>query len=176
MPVAKFPVAAWKVVDGIRHALFAKKLQLFLEAASLTSGASDHDWHTALRNMGSDEQRKDLGEMMMLLLDRFEDTRKAEIVGRIVKSLMLGQIDYATCKRLCGLVDRLLLDDVEVLRELQLPRDERNCSLDESGLWRLQSLGVAYMDTIVFDPTREEKPSIPNYAVLPMGEMLLKYI
>jgi hypothetical protein len=54
---------------------------------------------------------------MLLLLDRISDLEKATILSKIVVSFVEDQIDKVTMERLSDAVDRLFLQDVQVLRD-----------------------------------------------------------
>ena len=66
------------------------------------------------------EQRRSVGENLILLLDRLDRMEKAEMVGKAFRAYCTDAIDRHTLERLTIAVDRILLIDLPQLRRFCL--------------------------------------------------------
>ncbi len=101
---------------NLRDRLFAKKLLRFLRVI----GDIPQDKRTAFaQKLNSKQQKRRAGESILLLLDRLDDMKKPEIIGRIVRLAILGEIDFETSMKLSAMVDRSYISDLVLLPEAE---------------------------------------------------------
>ena len=101
---------------NLRDRLFAKKLLRFLREI----GDIPQDKRIAFaQELNSKKQKRRAGESILLLLDRLDDMKKPEIIGRIVRLAILGKIDFETSMKLSAMVDRSYISDLSLLPEAE---------------------------------------------------------
>ena len=57
-------------------------------------------------------QRK-TGEPLILLLDRFEDFEKAQMLGRVFQSCAKGEVNWEQLGRFSYFIDRVFINDLK---------------------------------------------------------------
>lgn len=90
---------------AIRDWLFLKKLFRFLEPLV---DVSAEERLRFLENL-SDDQRQKVAEYMLLHIDRLDSLEKPEMLGRIFRAFMEGEIDYRTMLYFSHYVDQVFI-------------------------------------------------------------------
>jgi hypothetical protein len=104
IPVIGSVIGVLRAAGGIRDLLLAKKLGRFLQVFQEIP-VQERDEYSERLNDPSDRQR--LGEMILLILDRLDDMEKPDLVAKIFRSFLLGEIDLRMFRLLAGAIDRL---------------------------------------------------------------------
>ncbi len=123
LPIVGLLVKLTKVGLGFREYLFLKKLARFL--FHLRDVNQEEREQYVARIQASPDERKRLGEHLILLLDRFEDVTKPEYLARGFEAYLQGTITLDEFMRLSLVVDRCYLEDLEAIRgmkgEVEIP-------------------------------------------------------
>jgi hypothetical protein len=89
IPVFSWLVAACRIVTSVRDRLFMKKVALFLANMEMVPEETKQKF---LRELDSKRGgRKDLGEKLILLLDRMNDFEKARLLGMLFRAYIRGE-------------------------------------------------------------------------------------
>jgi len=108
-----------KVGVGISDYLFLKKVARFLHELNDVTDEERHEFLGRLQV--DDEHRREVGETLMLLLDRIDDMNKATLLARGFKAYLQGRIDQDTFRRIGFAIDTLYLGFIQQLACLREP-------------------------------------------------------
>lgn len=97
----------------VRDNIFARKVARFLIRHMAIPAA---ERQTFLATLRTSQERRRLGETLLVLLDRLDDLQKPELLGRLFAGYVRGEIDYATFRRLGTALDRISLEAIPALR------------------------------------------------------------
>ncbi len=115
IPVLGSLARFYKTGATIRDHYFLKNLSKFLQELSEISRVERQAMVDRLEADEAYGQR--VGESIMLLLDRLDDTRKPTLVGKAFKAYANGNIDGVQLQRVNYAIDRLLMCDITQLIE-----------------------------------------------------------
>lgn len=118
IPIVRFIVASYKTGVGVRDHLFARKITEFL--ANLNAVPFERREAFRHRMEEDPKQRKRVGESLVLILDRLDDTEKPVLVARAFEAFIEEQLDFTDLKRAAAIVDRTQVADLRLLRELSM--------------------------------------------------------
>jgi hypothetical protein len=115
IPVFGWLVKGYGVVTTIQDRLFLKKVAHFLQGSS---EITEDERGRFRERMASDPSFcRNVGETLVLLLDRQEDFEKAFILGKVFAGYVKGLIQYEMFLRLAAAIDKAFIGD---LRNLDL--------------------------------------------------------
>lgn len=152
----------------IRQQLFIKKIINFwkeLPNTSLHERQKFVEWMDKNPN-----QKLTFGENILLLIDRADSIEKPSILGRLLNPCTLGDISYEDMMRLCFIVDRVYMPDLNYLTSFTFGIQSNPniaASLQSAGL-----LNFAGMDGGNLD---EPLSGGVIYKLNDYGKMLLQY-
>lgn len=152
----------------IRQQLFIKKIINFwkeLPNTSLHERQKFVEWMDKNPN-----QKLTFGENILLLIDRADSIEKPSILGRLLNHCTLGDISYEDMMRLCFIVDRVYMPDLNYLTSFTFGIQSNPniaASLQSAGL-----LNFAGMDGGNLD---EPLSGGVIYKLNDYGKMLLQY-
>src|SRR3990167_6755027 len=112
VPVLGGIIGAIRTAGSIRDLLLAKKLARFIRGLQSVPIA---DRQAFDRSLAAPEERRRIGEALLLLLDRLDEMSTPELVARLFREYMRGEIGFVMFQRMATAVDRLNLGDFEVL-------------------------------------------------------------
>ena len=95
---------------AIKDRIFIKKLEAFLNALD---GIEQAKRETFLKDLEDSDERERTGERLILILDRQDDLKKADLIGWIFRKYILGEIDGETFEMLCHAVTNAYIGDLE---------------------------------------------------------------
>ncbi|MEZ2318157.1 MAG: hypothetical protein ACBR15_04015 [Microcoleus sp.] len=152
----------------IRQQLFIKKILNFwkeLPNTSLQERQKFVDWMDE-----NPKQKRIFGETLLLLIDRADSLEKPSILGRLVDRCTLGDISYEDMMRLCFIVDRVYIPDLNYLTSFTFGIQSNPniaASLERAGLLNLAGM----------DGGNLGEPSSGGfiYELNDYGKMLLQY-
>lgn len=113
VPIIGLLVGAMKAGRDIRKNLFVRKVCLFLKELSSLPIDKRRDF---AQQFDTKEECHKFGEAVLLLLERAEDMKKPQLIGRIMSAHVLGELDRRQAMRLCMIIDRSYTQDLEHLR------------------------------------------------------------
>ena len=100
----------YKAGVGVKNYLFARKLQRFL---SVLSNVSPNERQAFTQRLEDDKPfRKQVGETLLVILDRLDDMRKPDLVARAFVAYITEEIDFDTFHRMSSVIDRCFLPDL----------------------------------------------------------------
>ncbi|MEQ8738656.1 MAG: hypothetical protein RID59_08865 [Hoeflea sp.] len=106
----------YKAGISIRDRIFVKKIASFLGQLADIDQTSRERFATQL---ASDEgSRTKAGAALILLLDHLDDLEKPEIIGRLYRKRLEGQISFNELRRFCMIVERSFLPDLHTLANI----------------------------------------------------------
>jgi|GEM_PF-4099022 len=111
--VAGYPImqpflAVTEFVTKIREESYIKKLRFFFEYAEKVS---DEQKEKFMKSLG--DKRDDLVKKIFITIEQLDEDEKANIIGRLFRSLILGKMDTAKFSRLSLVVKNIFLSDLE---------------------------------------------------------------
>lgn len=118
--IASIPVigTAFKIckgIDDLRSRAFAAKLDRFVSDPSLTSAAAKEA--IAQKVQGSPEEARKVGETLFLVLDRFIDLDKPELLAKVFVAYLDNIVSATDLQRLAQAIDLAFSGDLRQLVE-----------------------------------------------------------
>jgi hypothetical protein len=130
---------------AVRDHLFARKVAKFLLRVS---EVRERERVAFVQALADTRQRRRVGEVLVLLLDRLDDMEKPDLLGLLFQAYLRGDVDLACFQRLSSALDKLSLGALPILREFyrtEPPRPEEDVDhfevlqdLASTGLVRLE--------------------------------------
>ncbi len=115
IPVVSSIIGLVKTGGNIQNYYFSKKLLKFLVSISEITLAERLSMVERLEQ--DDAYSQNVGESIILLLDRMDDISKPKLVARAFKAFSTGAIDSTQLQRINYAIDKLLMVDIEKLVE-----------------------------------------------------------
>ena len=109
IPILGTLVGLGRAGVAVRDFLFVKKLQAFLVELHKVPDERER----FVRDMDEDQAMRDrVGMHLMVLLERFEETEKARLLGRAFATYLREEIDISSFLRMSRAIDRCLVEDL----------------------------------------------------------------
>lgn len=105
IPIVSTVINATNAIVGIRDRLFLRKVAKFLFRLE---EIPRHTRQEFVKRM-NDQRKRDFGETVILLLDRLDSIRKADMVAKVYGKYIVGEIDREQAQLLCSAIDRVFL-------------------------------------------------------------------
>ena len=112
MPLLRTLLRIIRTAGSVRDLLLAKKLGRFLFALQTIPPEERQAFHDSLVTR---VERRRVGEALLLLLDRLDDMGKPELVARVFRALIRGQVDRPTFQLMGSAIDRLHIPHLTAL-------------------------------------------------------------
>ena len=135
IPVVATAMRLYRAGVGVRNYLFIKKLLNFLKRLSDIPEAKREAFVDKLSRDQATARR--VGESLLMLLDRFDDMEKPQLLARAFKAYMDDRIDFVTFRRLGLAIERVFTADL-----MQLPQIDSKAPLEGAVTWGLSSCGL----------------------------------
>lgn len=130
-----------KVAVNYMDYRFVRKLHFFLEQSELVEPEKKKEF---LDSLSEPDNKKISGYLTQLLYSSEEDA-KASLMGKIYRSRLLGEIDNNMMLRLCSIVNKAFLPDLDHLAEYVEDNDSYDYIRDNlNSLGLLRDLGGVY--------------------------------
>jgi hypothetical protein len=114
IPIIGTIVGLTKAGIGIRDKLFAKKILKFLFEIKDIPFEERKDF---IEKINSDPSyATKVGESILLIIDKLDDFKKAELIGKLFVYSVNGTIDYETFLRLSIIIERCFISDLSKLK------------------------------------------------------------
>jgi len=155
----------FKSAGNISTYLFTKKLILFLCELKDVPPAKRQE--QVARMTESEEYAGQVGESVMLLLDRIDDMRKPKMVGKAFKAYLLGTINLDELRQLNRAIDLMDVNNISFLTDLYA-KCERYTDQHVLSFW---GLGELALDADVM-PDGSFSADVTSYAVRGRGNYL----
>jgi hypothetical protein len=168
IPGIKIVIAVRKTWTAIHDQLFLRKVAGFLAACPRFTAAEKE---TFVREHLSDAKKaKNLGEAIVLILDKLDDLEKPEILAKFFAAFVRGEINLETFRRLAAATDIGFLEDLKTFAQISNFADER--------------LKPLYSNLVRTGLVNLEGPNVPGeggmakirYEVNGLGQLFKNYI
>jgi hypothetical protein len=113
IPVLGTLVGLFRTVGIVRDRIFARKVITFLVALD---AVPVEERERFLRAQDDPAGRRQLGETLVLLLDRLDDMQKPEALAKLFAAYVRGRCDLETFRRLSTALDRISLSSLPELK------------------------------------------------------------
>lgn len=110
IPILSTIMGLGKGYIGIKDALFTRKLIRFLKEISEISPNVRLDEINKIET--SKEYEIKVGEKLLYIIDKSEDSQKAEIVGKLFKAFLKHKITYEQFLKCCHVIENLFIKDL----------------------------------------------------------------
>jgi hypothetical protein len=124
LPVTNILIGTFKALTSIQDALFVNKLSAFLNEIKDIPLEEREEMISKIDS--SEKYRTKVGEKLMYIIDKCDDTEKAQLTAILLKAVALKKIDYDSFLRCALVIERCMLDE---LKEFVL-HDEVNYSIE----------------------------------------------
>ncbi|MBF0519652.1 MAG: hypothetical protein HQK92_08010 [Nitrospirae bacterium] len=105
-----------RVGKDIGHEIYVRKIVNFLTGLDSTT---QQERTAFTERLESDGEIEHFGEIILLIIEKSEDTVKPKIIGRIMAAHIKGYIGYKEAMRLAFLINRCYTGDLEYLRSFR---------------------------------------------------------
>lgn len=145
-----------KTTRNIREKIFAKKLLLFLQSLNECDLGKRQEFVTKLN--GDQKEKQKIGETLLIILERLENMEKPKIIGNLFKAYLEEQINYKDFTKVSGILSRIQLEDLMVLKNREVPlKDMPTDTLEYLAMNGLMNIGILdqplTMDMTKISPT-----------------------
>ncbi|WP_437397567.1 hypothetical protein [Flagellimonas lutimaris] len=169
VPLIKSFFAIFKFGKKVEDYFFAKKLIACLQEISEVNVVKRKRFIEEIN--GSNDTEEKVGETFILIISRADSISKAKLIGKLYKSYISGTIDYTQLRRLCHLVDKAFIADLESLysyhKNHQIPPIARE-SLINSGAIKLTGFAG--------QTTHGMSQGMPHFEISELGILFIKTI
>ena len=114
VPILGILTGVWKAGRKMKDEIEYRNIARFLSGLSETSQQERERFVSKRRE---DESLISFGENILLLIQRVDDVKKPEMIGRLMAACIQGHLEYTDAMRLAAIVDRCYLSDIERLRK-----------------------------------------------------------
>lgn len=145
-PIKDIPIVGgllklYKTGAGVREFLFIKKLQKFL--FSLKSIPEEQREQFSGKLDTDPKKRSETGEKLLLLLEKFDESEKPDLLGRAFVAYIREEIDFETFWRMGRAIERCMVADLRFVHNFERATDafsDRAFDLASCGLVELVAM------------------------------------
>ena len=117
IPIIKTLNGLYKFTKSIREYYLTKKILRFLFQIK---DIPKDEINQTLKKLANDEAyNKDFGENLVLLLDRFENVNKSDLLGQSFKMFLKEQLSFEDFLRSSHIIDKSFLNDLIKLKKIK---------------------------------------------------------
>lgn len=134
IPIFGIAFKSYSIYQKVTESFFTKKLLYFLFQLREISQSEREKFITEIE-VKSETQKA--GERLLVILNRLNDVEKAEIIGRLFKKTILGNIEFNDFNRLSHIIDNAYIDDIKLLKNnkhLSYINEDIKSNLNQIGL------------------------------------------
>lgn len=133
LPVVGTLYNIYSLSQNISNAFFTKKIIKFLLELN---EIPESDRLEFIQNMETEKETQNVGEKILVILNKFDDIDKATILGKIFKITIEGEIEVTTFMRLAYMIDKVYLQDLKELKNNDID------NLDSDAKHNLSQTGI----------------------------------
>jgi len=186
IPIIGTVISLFKIGSSLRDRHMLKKIVNFLNSLKDVPKRKREEF---LKKVDSDDNYKEnVFEKVMLILDRLDETSKAELVGNLFKLYIMGVFDKQKFLRFAGMVERLIYHDLMALhyRNSYFNRDwdgNQPYYIDQAASSSLTGMGLMEQK-IIEVPSQSARgrglegvsePAL-TFRITPLGQELANYL
>ncbi|WP_139235633.1 hypothetical protein [Mucilaginibacter polytrichastri] len=113
IPLVGTVVGLFKIGNSLKEQHTIKKILVFINQSAEIPKEDREAFLNKLSD--NDEYKESIAEKVLLLIERLDETKKAEIIGNLFRLMVMGIIGKDYFLRLSGIVERALLYDLLAL-------------------------------------------------------------
>jgi hypothetical protein len=186
IPIIGTAISLFKIGSSLRDRHLLKKIVNFLNSLKDVPKEKREEF---LKKIDSDDNFKEnVFEKVMLILDRLDETSKAELIGNLFKLYIMGVFDKQKFLRFAGMAERLIYYDLMALhyRNSHFNRDwdgDQPYYVDHAATSSLTSMGL--MEQKIIEVPSESargrgiqgvsEPAL-TFKITPLGQELANYL
>jgi hypothetical protein len=115
IPVLKWLQSGYNLFTSISGKMLGKKLIMFLDGASDITEEEKVKFVNSLENP---KKIKKIGEQLLLILNKYDDYRKAKLLGKFYKSLVNNEINVDEFSRISAIIGQVYYDDFMEIKNM----------------------------------------------------------
>lgn len=149
IPIVSTVVGFTRIGLGVRDYLFLKKTARFLRNLA---DIPVQERKAFIKKLESEKGfRERVQENLLLMLHRLDNMQKPDMLGKIFRAYLMGQIDFDVYQKLCTAVDRIKIQSIPHLIEFYRGYDASNFddlfkrNIDEDAFQDLVACGLVDM-------------------------------
>jgi hypothetical protein len=176
IPIFGLGFKSYSLYQNITEAFFVKKLLKFLYELKEVSFQERQKF---IDELESKNETKKAGEKLLVTLNRLNDIEKAEVIGKLFKKTILGEIEFEDFNRLSHIIDNSYINDIKLLKNnphLEYIEEQVKANLSQLGLLSL-SISDILKQQQFFDrmgTSSKAKPKL-EYKANKYCEILVKF-
>lgn len=145
VPLISTVVSLYKIGNSIRERAYLKKLAVFIDA--FNRGVVDEEERQLhLQKFCEDKRSRERElEYIVLLLDRQLECTQAYLLAKFYLHYLNGKITWDNFCVYAGIIDKILIADIDCVKEIYKKELITSADIDESGedsIMRISSLGI----------------------------------
>lgn len=109
IPIIKTISTFYKTGKSIKDQFILRKIISFLNGCN---GLSVKEAENFVQSFENEEMAKEFGMRLLLLIDKADDIKKAELIGRLYILLLKREFDSKFYLRLCYMINKCFYDDI----------------------------------------------------------------
>jgi hypothetical protein len=113
IPILGLAFKGFSLYQNVTEAFFIKKIIKFL---SELKDIPISERERFISELEANKETHKAGEKLLVTLNRLNDLEKAEIIGRLFKRTILGEIEYGFFSKLTHIIDNAYIDDIKLLK------------------------------------------------------------
>lgn len=127
IPVVSWLFAGYKIYDTISDRILGKKILNFLSGVEEASQEKRQEFITSLEDP---KKLQEVGEQLLLMISKYDDFRKAKLLGYFFAALTEGEITIDEFYRIATIIDKVYFDDFKELETIRKYYNEGSMVLD----------------------------------------------
>lgn len=176
LPIVGTLYNIYSLSQNVSNAFFTKKILKFLFELNDIPESERLEF---IRKMESEKETQNVGEKILIILNKIDDVDKATILGKIFKITIEEEIEVTTFTRLSHMIDKVYLQDLKELKNNfieNLDSDTKH-NLSQVGILNQSIKDNREHEEYVFRNTgkREFYPPKFEYKISDYGEVLIKH-
>jgi hypothetical protein len=113
VPLLGTVLGTFRAFRSIRDLMLAKKLGRFIRGLQ---AVPQEQRESFCESLTSPEERRRVGETLILILDRLDDMAKPALTAKTFNAYMRGEIEWSKFRLLATAIDRLDMSDLEAVK------------------------------------------------------------
>jgi hypothetical protein len=168
LPVIGNIAKLFKAYFNIRDRIFLAKVAKFLFKLKDVSERERRSFKDKIRN--DTKLKKKVGLNLVLILERLDDFKKPDIIGKCFAYYLSNKITFEKFRRLASAIDLAFIDDIEALLDESIERTEFNINFKEN----LVRTGlIKFKGTNHFLSSLGENSDNIHYILSPLGDLFI---
>lgn len=127
IPVVSWLCAGYRIYDTISDRILGKKILNFLSGVEEASQEKRQEFITSLEDP---KKLHEVGEQLLLMISKYDDFRKAKLLGYFFAALTEGEVTIDEFYRIATIIDKVYFDDFKKLEKIPENANQKPDDLD----------------------------------------------